>query len=494
MAATLPGESVCIGLEERLAAEVGAARFEQFFSCVRIEATAGAVRVLAPSMMYARWLSKQFGEALDRAARTVMGRDAVVLEWSVDPELGSSLPPSRLNGGVGASPGRGVPPAAASASSGQASQRHPMPVQFSFEGFVVSEGNRLAHAMSLRLADPGSEPPARVLFIHGDCGVGKTHLLCATARAYRQADPRARVRYVTAEDFTNEFIASIHSGKPEAFRSALRRLDLLCIDDVQFLGPREKTQQEFLHTFDALHRAEARIALASDSAPRDLEDFSRRLASRCNAGMVVGIRPPDEATRRKIVVRLARVRNLVLDDACVEVLLGVCGPSIRDAEGLVAQLRAYCDATPGATGPGGVVEGWAVRRMLDAVGRSLILRRPVRLERIIEAVCARYGVEREEIRRRRRVRQVVEARSVIAYLARELTTHSYPEIAQAVGCGSHSTMIEGASRVKRMVEQGDRCAAEPRDAGRTMRELCDQLKRSLGGVGAPPDGTRLCGS
>jgi chromosomal replication initiator protein len=469
-------ESLCGRIVERAREHAGTARFDRAVACVRLEVTGGSLLVRLPNETYAKWFSGRFGETLLRAARDETRDSGLALEWRIDEDAPGAA-------GAAAAPPAAAPPAP-DAASGRRTMRPAAARRFDLDGFVIGEGNRLAHAMVTRLSDPVAAPPAKILFLHGECGVGKTHLLRGLAGRYGAARGAERVRYLTGEDFTNEYIASLRIGKIEAFRTVLRRVELLCIDDVHFIAGKTGTQQEFLHTFDALDMSGARVALASDAEPREIAHFNDRLVSRCLSGMVVEIRPPDEATRREIIARSAAGRGLVLDRSAAGALAAGCAGSVRDVEGVLARLQALASVMPDALNPDGSIGAGLARRALGD-GSAPRIRKPIRVAMIADIVCRSLGVDLEDIRRRKRHRRVVLARSLVAYLARQLTTQSYPEIAQALGCGSHSTMIDGCSRVRQMVERDESCDGEVLGSSVNARDLCDRLKRMVMNTSPP---------
>ncbi len=476
---------MCGRIVEGARQDVGESRFDRYFGCTRLELAVGMLRVAVPNEMYAKWLIGKFGDSLLKVARRETGDADLRLDWTVDasiPEGGKATRRSTVPESPSIEEQR--PPRAAS----KASEQRPAVRRYSLDGYVVGEGNRLAFAMVSRLGDLAAAPPAKVLFLHGECGVGKTHLLSALASLVKSGDTNPRVRYLTGEDFTNEYIAAIRGGRIEEFRASFRRLDLLCIDDVHFLAGKAGTQQEFLHTFDALDMSGSRVALASDAGPRGIVNFHERLVSRCLSGMVVEIRPPDEAMRRKIIEQLSLTRGLTLDAAAVDALASGCPGSVRDVEGVVTQLAALASMMPEGCGLGGRVTPELVRRALGQGASSSVLRRPVRVPVIADIVCRTLGVDLEDIRRRKRHRRVVLARALVAYLARQMTTQSYPEIAAALGCGSHSTMIDGFERMRRMIERGESCDGDSPGSMMSARELCERIKRLVLNTSPPITG------
>jgi len=338
------------------------------------------------------------------------------------------------------------------------------------EDFVVGDANRLAFAASEQLADGAPEAPS-MLFIHGDCGVGKTHLIQGICRRRSERAPRQVIRYVTAEQFTNEYIAAVRDNSLEQFRKRLRRVDLLAIDDIHFLANKTATQAEFLHTIDAIDLSGARVALVSDEHPRHIRRFSQSLVSRFLSGMVVKVDRPDRSTRVELVRRLARERGLDLTHAAEEAVAGRCAGSIREIEGAVTRLGAFAelDGLRGQIGPG------TVERLLGEELRQAGASAPVRLGQIVEAVCTRMRVSREDLLGSGRHVRTVAARGLVAHLARELTTHSYPEIARALGRDTHSAVHTAARRIRTLIDSDQRVASD----GEPIRELVDQLRHDI---------------
>ncbi|MCG3124816.1 MAG: Chromosomal replication initiator protein DnaA [Phycisphaerales bacterium] len=337
------------------------------------------------------------------------------------------------------------------------------------------------------------------LFIHGHCGLGKTHLLQGLATRFSELHPHTVVKYLTAEDFTNEYVTAVRNNRVDEFRRIYRGVDLLCLDDAHFLSSKEKTQTELLHTFDAIDLGGAKIVLASDDHPRDIKKMSEQLISRFLAGAVVRLDPPDEATREKIVRHLAQRRGLPMEDAAVQLLsdrAGRCGPggtpgSVRDIEGMLTQVEAYFRLVP-ETAVSGTIGVVLVRRALnlgDSEGRADVprSRRPIQVDRINTEVCRTLGVTVQEMMGIGRHPKVVLARSVIALLARRLTTLSFPEIARQMGRPNHSTVITAQKRLAAIMEENRSAASVdwagtdlgPEFAGLTAKEFVDRLAREI---------------
>ncbi|MBL8745058.1 MAG: ATP-binding protein [Phycisphaerae bacterium] len=485
MPGTNGNQMVCSRIVDGARRDVGESRFDRYFGCTRLELVSGSLRVAVPNEMYAKWLIGKFGDNLLQVARRETGDASLQLDWTVDPAMPESGKASKRSAIPEPHP---IESRRAPRPEARSSEKPAPPQRYSLDDYVVGEGNRLAFVMLSRLADLNSAPPAKLLFLHGECGVGKTHLLSALASTVRAAASHPKVRYLTGEDFTNEYIAAVRGGRIEEFRASFRRLDLLCIDDVHFIAGKSGTQQEFLHTFDALDMNGSRVALASDAGPREIANLHERLVSRCLSGMVVEIRPPDPSMRRAIVERFARNRGLLLEPTAVEALVTGCPGSVRDLEGVVTRIAALAAMMPEACGPGGRITPQLIRRAMGQGSSETAIRRPVRVPVIADIVCRTLGVELEDIRRRKRHRRVVLARALVAYLARQMTTHSYPEIAAALGCGSHSTMIDGHERMRLMIERGESCDGDAPGSMMNAHDLCERIKRLVLNTSPPIHG------
>jgi chromosomal replication initiator protein len=483
---------------------IGPHRFGLWFeNGTSAQARDGAIVVSAANAYVADWIGRNFRDAMQRAADKALGSGTVVSVevaasdveralGAVDAAEHSERAAHRRRaldrGRPAPASGVGDGPTTAHAREDDALARTyaPEPLDTAgrprapgaqrpatlrrLEDFVVGESNRLAYAASTQIAEGAPDAPG-ILFLHGDCGVGKTHLLQGIVRRRTQRSPRQVVRYVTAEQFTNEYIAAVRDGSLEQFRKRLRRVDLLAIDDIHFFANKSATQAEFLHTIDAIDLTGARVALVSDEHPRHIRKFSQSLVSRFLSGMVVRVERPDRETRSQLVRRLARERGLDLTTAAEDLVAGRCAGSIREIEGAITRLGALVelDGVRGQIGPG------TVERLLGQDGPASGSSAPIRLGRIVEVVCDRLRVSREDLLGNGRHARTVVARGMVAHLARELTTHSYPEIARALGRDTHSAVHAAAKRLKSLIESDGRIGA----GGEPVRELTDQLRHDL---------------
>ncbi|MDX2114879.1 MAG: DnaA/Hda family protein [Planctomycetota bacterium] len=484
-------DGVCGRIIDRVAAGVGQDRFERSFRGIAELTLAGrTLEIAVPTAFHASWLATNFGETVLSAARRETGDEDMSLSWRVDPARFDGGPgpaaasagpqsgkPAERSGphhtnhhaGGGASTGRWSRAARTTASGVETTDR------YALEAFVVGSSNRTAFDSATQLASD-VPCPFQILFIHGECGVGKTHLLQGLAGRFARLHPGAPVRAMTGEQFTNEYIAAVKSGTIESFRSSLRRLALLCIDDVHFLAGKSSTQQEFLHTFDALDLCGSRVALASDEHPKQIQHLHERLVSRCLSGMVARVDRPDAVTRAGIARRLAAARGMRLEQSGVEALVQACTGSVRDIEGALARLQLLLTRNPELACTRDQVGGGLIRCLL-ASEQNDRPRKPVRIAVICETVCRALGVEMSEVLGRGRHKRIVLARSLISYLAREMTSQSYPEIAQALNRNNHSTIVTAYQRVARQVKAGALFEGEIDDLPVPAAELCDRMKR-----------------
>jgi len=433
--------------------------------------------VTVPNQFSRNWIDRHFSPDLRAAARSVT-HDEVELELCVGMENTQDTASAALIDRA-LSPAQPNEPATSPAQPTQLPRAANDSFKHRLSQFVTGPSNRLAFASAQRAADLTDPTANHPLFLHGTCGVGKTHLLQGICAQARQAHPSAKILYMTAEQFTNDYIAAVRANKLEAFRRKIRRLDLLAIDDIHFFASKEKTQIEFLCCFEENDLAGARIVLASDNHPRRITSFSEALVSRCVRGLVVEMLEPDTDTRRAVLTELARRRGLMLQPAVLDLLGARYEGSVREIEGVLAQLHALASLPergqshrPGRT----LIIGRELVEQLPEFNMPVV-RRPVRFATIVKIVCNRLGVEPSQLAGSSRHKFLVLARSLSVYLARELTTMSYPEIAHAMGRKNHSTVITADQRLRRQIKD-DQPIMLPAGAGSiTPRDLAESLSR-----------------
>jgi chromosomal replication initiator protein len=315
--------------------------------------------------------------------------------------------------------------------------------RYTFETFVVGSGNRMAHAAAMSVAE---QPADRYnpLFLYGGSGLGKTHLLHAIGHAARLHGLTSF--YVTSETFTNELIAAIRSQSTETFRNKYRYVDMLLMDDVQFVAGKESTQEEFFHTFNTLYSANKQIVVTSDRPPKMMVTLEERLRSRFEWGLMTDIAPPDLETRIAILQQKAAVRGMNLPSDVVEFVAKQVQSNVRELEGALTRLIATSDMTGRP-----ITIQFARDTLVDLVGR----RAHITPSQVIETVSKYYNLSVQELVSAARNRELVQPRQIAMYLIRQETDASLPEIGALLGGRDHTTVIHGVDRVKERLESED---------------------------------------
>ena len=317
---------------------------------------------------------------------------------------------------------------------------------YTFERFIVGSSNKFAHAAALAVSQrPAAEN--NPLFIYGNSGLGKTHLMYAIANVLRRTHPEYRIIYVKGEDFTNELITAIQEGNVQAFRNKYRMVDLLLLDDVQFIAGKERTQEEFFHTFNALYDARKQIVLTSDRPPKEIKTLEDRLRSRFEQDLIADIQPPDLETRIAIIKRKAELDGVEISDEVCEYVASKIKANIRQLEGTVKKIKAkyYLDG-----------EKPTINSVQGIISDILNNDAPpeVTVERIIDEVARTYGVSADEIRsQKNRSANISNARHIAIYVTRELTTLSMVAIGEEFGNRHYSTIIYTIQKVQKMMEK-----------------------------------------
>lgn len=310
-----------------------------------------------------------------------------------------------------------------------------------FENFVVGNSNRLAHAVSLAAAkEPGQK--YNPLFIYGGVGLGKTHLAHAIGNEILKATPTAQITYVSCEVFTNEFIESIQKNQTEAFKRRYRQADVLLIDDIQFMSGKERTQEEFFHTFNALHQGKKQIVLTADREPQDIPQLEDRLTSRFAWGMVADIQAPDFETRVAILREKCVERNYAVPNDAIEALAQAVQSNIRELEGALQRLITQAQVEGRQLTPEFVVK---VFSSVAALSRA----RGLNPLRVIETVSEFFNLKPDEVTGSRRYKELVYPRQLVMYLLRHELSYSYPKIGKELGGKDHTTIMHGVEKIEK---------------------------------------------
>lgn len=329
-------------------------------------------------------------------------------------------------------------------ASGYTTQNITLNAKYSFDNFVVGASNRLAHAASLAVA----ERPAfayNPLFLYGGVGLGKTHLLQAIGNACTAQG--LQVLYVSSEEFTNDLINAIRSHTTQAFREKYRRMDVLLVDDIQFIAGKESTQEEFFHTFNTLHGQDKQIVITSDRPPKALSTLEERLCSRFEWGLTADIQPPDFETRQAILRAKAERIGRTLPDDMLELIARRVQSNIRELEGALTRVAAFAD-----------LSGQPMTQQLveTALVDLLPRRNEVRAEDIMHKVADSFGVSMDSMLGRDRSRSVALPRQIAMFLMREEANISLPQIGEALGGRDHTTVMYGCEKISDLMERDDR--------------------------------------
>jgi len=399
------------------------------------------------NLFIADYLKSHFGEHLATSARQALGR-TVSVAFRVQPDLFRKRREQNLADEAEAMETLGEPPrppAPADRRSVEPDRRplEPRPL-FTLENFVVGPCNEMAYAAARSAAaNPGRD--FHPLFVHGACGLGKTHLLQGVLHALRRRGD-LRVACLSAEQFTNRYLSGMRSGRLDAFRHRYRNLDVLAIDDIHFLAGKPATQEEFLHTFNEFDGGRRLIILASDSPPREIDAVQDRLISRWVSGLVVRLSEPDLATRRRILEAKARLIGRILPEEVLALVATRVSGSVRELEGALVRITAYAALLKQP-----LTVDLARQALADF---ATVVRRRVGLEEIVEPAAEFFGVTRADIHSHRKSHPVSMARQVTMVLARELTDLSFADIARGLGGKNHTTVLAACHKWQAMVKSG----------------------------------------
>ncbi|QWW19576.1 chromosomal replication initiator protein DnaA [Schaalia sp. 19OD2882] len=397
--------------------------------------------------------------ALGRTVRTALTVDPTITppEPAADPfDDHSSLPIDTIPRNAQAPSSLAAPPV-----NSDDTTTHLNP-KFTFDNFVTGASNRFAHAAAFAV----SESPGMAfnpLFIYGDSGLGKTHLLHAIGDYARSLFPHLRVRYVNSEEFTNDFINSIREDRAEEFQRRYREIDVLLIDDIQFIQGKEQTVEEFFHTFNTLYNASKQVVLTSDMPPRELSGIEDRLRSRFAAGLLVDVQPPDLETRIAILQKKAAADQLEIDPAVLEFIASRISSNIRELEGALVRVIAFANLS---------------NERIDLALAEMLLKdfisdpqdTEITAPLIMGQVAAYFGVTIDQLCSQERSRTVVEARQIAMYLCRELTELSLPKIGSAFGGRDHTTVMHANKKIQSQM-------AGKRETFNHVQELTTRIKQ-----------------
>jgi len=421
-------EQLWTRLISALETRVPSAALERWIRPSRLLAVEGDhLQIAVPNKFSKDWVTEHLLDALHAAAKECLGGNPWV-SVVIAPYPDSTPEP------------RDRTPAARSYSP-SSSGLNP---RYTFESFVVGSGNQFAQAASLAVAEQPSKA-YNPLFIYGGVGLGKTHLLHAIRYEVARLFPGLNALYLSSERFTNDLINSIRYDRTVEFRTKYRNIDLLLIDDIQFISGKERTQEEFFHTFNDLHDSRKQIVLSSDSSPKEIPELEERLRSRFEWGLIADIQPPDFETRVAILKRKAELERVRLPDEVAYLIGSRVKSNIRELEGSLTRIIAFC----GLTGRELTVD-LAQEVLTDLWGQE---GKVITIEQIMRSVSEFFGVNSSDLKARSRTRAVAFPRQVAMFLSRQLTHASLAEIGQAFGGKDHTTVLHAVTKIQAVLQE-----------------------------------------
>ncbi len=403
-------------------------------------------KIAVPNGFAKDWLETRYRSLISQTLARVVGY-SVQVEFIV----AAATDAQEQAAAVAAQPVR-LEPTRVGAPEGPAAGATYLNARYTFSNFIVGSANRLAHAASLSVAErPGHA--YNPLFLYGGVGLGKTHLMHAIGNAVAAKFPRKRVVYATSEKFTNEFITSIQQGRIDEFRARYRRIDILLIDDIQFIADKERTQEEFFHTFNAIHEDGKQIVLSSDRPPKAILTLEERLRSRFEWGLIADLTAPDLETRIAILRAKAEDQATPIGADVVEFIARKVVSNIRELEGALNRIMAYANmnASP------------VTIELAQAVLSNVLYnpkKRQVTPERIAQTVSEYYGVGLDALRGQKRERTIVMPRQIAMFLMREETDVSLLRIGAELGGRDHSTVLHACDKINREMQVNDELRRE----------------------------------
>lgn len=508
-----------VRLADAIAQRVGQQRFSVWFiNSTRLDIHQDGLEIAVPNDFISEWINKNFSQPIREAAHEVLGTP-LPLKFCVVPELfemeggdesdnrdkssrggkssiGAKSPvairdtngtvtaairPVRVSLPIPVASPRSAPTGPSSASLGALPSTPGVTLarpklRHDLSSFVLGPSNTLAFNTASYVAEfPGSQ--YNPLFIHGSCGLGKTHLLQGLTRKFIETHPTKRWAYLTGEEFTNEYIAALRANKIDVFRRKMRDLDMLVIDDVHFLSGKKATQEEFLHTFNAIEAMGKQVVIASDNHPKLIEEFGESLVNRFVSGMVVRIDPPNFQTRCDILRNLSLRSDVGLPEDVLMWIARRVTQNVRELEGAITRIGAHVKLT------GRPTDVATAQAALGDLDRQLIA--PVRPENILQCVCEYFGLENKDLMSGRRQRTISLARSVAMFLVRKMAKLSFPEIGTRMGKRNHSTVISACRRIERAVEKNERLTwtssvGEREEEASELVQRLEEHSRSMG--------------
>jgi chromosomal replication initiator protein len=373
-----------------------------------------------------------------------------------------SIPPVRKDGGFGPVPARtpmAPPPRSPEQARFDWSTAAQLNPRYTFDAFVIGNGNQFARAASLAVAERPSKA-YNPLFLYGGVGMGKTHLMHAIGHEVKRRQPSSNICYVSAEKFTNEMITSLRNDRMTSFRDRFRSVDVLLIDDIQFIAQKERTQEEFFHTFNALHESMKQIVIASDRPPKELAEIEDRLRSRFEMGLIADIQPPDLETKVAILQKKAESEQVQLPADVALFVASNVRTNVRELEGAMTRLIAWCQMNHMEITLASTQQ--CLKQFIDMQVRKITI------EAIQRAVSENFGMKVTDLKQKNNSRNVVVPRQIAMFLAKQMTEASLPEIGRQFGNKHHTTVMHSIGKIEDQ-------RRDDKDLQRTLNKLQEQL-------------------
>jgi chromosomal replication initiator protein len=433
--------------------------FETWFKPSRYSHVAGRilyVRVPSPEFQH---LGDRYGDLIQEAIeQQELELDDVCF---VTAEEDPSIPPVRKDGGFAPVPAHAptAPPQTPQQARFDWSSAAQLNPRYTFDAFVIGNGNQFARAASLAVAERPSKA-YNPLFLYGGVGMGKTHLMHAIGHEVKRRQPAASICYASAEKFTNEMITSLRNDRMTSFRDRFRTVDVLLIDDIQFIAQKERTQEEFFHTFNALHESMKQIVIASDRPPKELAEIEDRLRSRFEMGLIADIQPPDLETKVAILQKKAESEQVALPADVALFVASNVRTNVRELEGAMTRLIAWCQLNRMEITLASTQQ--CLKQFIDMQVRKITI------EAIQRAVSENFGMKVSDLKQKNNSRNVVVPRQIAMYLAKQMTEASLPEIGRQFGNKHHTTVMHSIAKI-------DELRRADKDLHRTLNKLQEQL-------------------
>jgi len=399
----------------------------------------GRIVIRVPTPLFKKRLTETYGQLL-QAVLAEVGLPDLQLEFLCSEQVPAAA-------------------AAAQAKLDFESVNHQLNPRYTFDTFIVGASNQFAHAAALAVAEQPSKS-YNPLFLYGGVGLGKTHLMQAIGHSIKKRNPAARLTYVSAEKFTNEVIASLRFDRMPSFRDRFRTMDVLLVDDIQFIATRERTQEEFFHTFNALYDQQKQIVISSDCPPKEISAIEERLRSRFEWGLIADIQPPDLETKIAILQKKADNERVRLPDEVAEFIARAIRSNIRELEGALIRLIAYTSLTGAEINLSTTQQ--VLKNIIDTQEKK------VTIEQIQKRVGEHFGLRTQELKVRSNAKAIAFPRQVAMFLVKQLTSASLPEIGRQFGGKHHTTVLHSINKIENL-------RRTDKDLNKTINRLLDSF-------------------